>query len=33
MPIASPHADVEIPDVPVTSFVFAKAAERATSPR
>jgi len=29
MPIASPHADVEIPAVPVTSFVFAGAAGRA----
>jgi acyl-CoA synthetase (AMP-forming)/AMP-acid ligase II len=32
MPISSPHADVEIPDVPLTSFVFADAAARGDKP-
>jgi acyl-CoA synthetase (AMP-forming)/AMP-acid ligase II len=32
MPIASPHADVEIPDAHITSFVFADVAKRADKP-
>ena len=32
MPISSPHADVDIPDVAITPFVFAQAARRADKP-
>ena len=32
MPIASPHADVEIPDAQITSFVFANADKRGDKP-
>ena len=32
MPIASPHADVEIPDAHLTAFVFAQAGQRADKP-